>query len=169
MGKSVLARLDRCYVVERMTCGIPHPPSGLAGKDLLLRLVYLCVCVHVPSGVGMCAWCSQACVHVTGVAWGCVCLCLGLHADSEHRDLALVTQQHKALSWGQLHTGTRMVWCKLMHRNPLLSSASSQQAGIWPWCSHWGLRRGLVCGQKKLGGGTNRRHSCLLHQPNFNI
>lgn len=139
MGKSVLVRLARRCVVERMGCGISHLPSGTAGQDLLLGLVYLCVCVcvfvHVPSGVGMCAWCvsgSQMCVHVTGVVW--VCVCLGLCTDCEDRDLALVTQQHNALSWGQLHTGTRMVWCKLVQRNPLLSSASLHQAGIWCWC-----------------------------------
>lgn len=47
MGKSVLVRLDRCCVVERMSCGISHLPSGLAGQDLLLGLVYLCVCVFM--------------------------------------------------------------------------------------------------------------------------
>lgn len=97
----------------------------------------------------MSAWCSQVCVHVTGVVWGCVCLCLGLHTDTEHRDLPFVPQQHKALSWGQLHTGTRMVWCKLMHRNPLLRSTSLQQARFGPG-AHAGLRRELVCGQKEL-------------------
>lgn len=31
MGKSVLERLDRRRVVERMSCGISHLPSGSAG------------------------------------------------------------------------------------------------------------------------------------------
>lgn len=55
----------------------------------------------MPSGAGTCAWCSQMCVRVTGVVW--VCVCLGLHTDSEDRDLPLVTQQDKALSWGAPH------------------------------------------------------------------
>lgn len=47
MGKSVLVRLDRHCVVERMSCGISHLPSGTAGQDLLLGWVYLSVCVSV--------------------------------------------------------------------------------------------------------------------------
>lgn len=39
---------------------------------------------------------------------------------------------------------------------------------VWSWCSHWAEKRtGLWA--KSCEGGTNRRHSCLLHQCNFNF
>lgn len=145
MGNAVLVHLDRRCVVERMGCGISHLPSGTAGQDLLLGSVYphVCVCVRA---------CASWCGHVgrvyvlLGVVWVCAWLCLDLHTDGEDRDLAVIIQQHTAPPRGQLCMGTRMVWCEPPRRNLSLSSAGLHQAGIWPCCPRWGLRRGLVWG-----------------------
>ena len=146
----------------------PAQPGRICFLGLCTR-TRACVCVCVPAGAGMCAWCVQTCVRVAWVVWVCACLCLGLHADGEDGDLALITQQHTAPPRGRLCTGMRTMWCELPWGNLLLNSASLHQAGIWPCCPHWGLRTGL--GVKKLGGKKNQRAQpgCLLHQCNFNF
>lgn len=90
MGNSVLVHLDRLCTVQRMGCGISCLPSGTAVQDLLLGSV------SVPAGAGMCAWCMQTCMCVSlWVVWAMCVLCLGLNADGEDRDLALITQQQQ--------------------------------------------------------------------------
>lgn len=86
MGKSVLVHVDRRCVVERMSCGISHLPSGSAGQDLTLVFVYLCVCVCVYLCVFVCV---PVCVFVCLCVCVFMCLLMQVCAPGAHRRVSM--------------------------------------------------------------------------------
>lgn len=147
MGKSVLVRLARRCVVERMGCGISHLPSGTAGQDLLLGLVYLCVCVcvfvHVPSGVGMCAWCvAHRCVSMSLGLCGYVCAWVSV--QTVRTGIWLLSPSSTTLCHGDSCTQGQgwcgANWCRGTHCSAL------------PACTRQGFGAGATLGAEKRTG-----------------
>lgn len=190
MGKSVLVHVDRRCVVERMSCGISHLPSGSAGQDLTLVFVYLCVCVCVYLCVFVCV---PVCVFVCLCVCVFMCLLMQVCAPGAHRRVSMslgLCEVCVPVSGSPYRRGTQGSGsCHPAAQGSAMGTTAQRdkdgvvqthtQEPIAQLCQLTaGRDLALVptvgaekkTGQKKkCGERTNRRHSCLLYQYNFNF